>query len=108
MEERNIEGTEPAQAPVEASAPAQTPAFGRGVAPAQSVQITVDAMPQDKAVLARMSPEQRSAIYLNQIRKMMIFFVVFAVIGIIAGVIIGIVDINEVSKATQPCIGLGC
>lgn len=107
MGERPAENTdEAAEPPAAASAPAQTPAFGRGVARAPRV-VAVDGMPADRSVLARMAPEQRSAIYLNQIRKMMIFFVVLTAIGIVAGVIIGIVDINAVSQ-TQQCTGFGC
>jgi len=52
----------------------------------------VDSMPADRAVLASLTPEQRAAIYLNQIRKMLIFFVVLAAVGIIAGLIIWIAN----------------
>lgn len=47
----------------------------------------VDQLPSDPAVLAAMSPEERTAIYLNMIRKMMTFFVVLALVLIVLGVI---------------------
>lgn len=113
MEERQAQGEQaavptptptmqpPAQTPAQPPAPA--PASGRGVAPAQHV--SVDAMPSAE-VFARMTPEQRSAIYLNQIRKMLIFFTVLTVIGLVAGVIVGIAGIQAIHHAT--CTGFGC
>lgn len=61
----------------------------------------IDVMPFERTDLARLTPEQRSAIYLNQIRKMLIFLVILAVVGIVAGVIVGIIDINAVHSAQQ-------
>jgi hypothetical protein len=100
------EGT-PVEPAAAATGTPRTPALGRGVAQVQQMQIRVDAMPSSLEALARLTPEQRSAIYLNQIRKMMIFFVILAVIGIIAGVILGIVDINTVRNSQQSGVGLG-
>ena len=104
MQER--EDPEPVQEPGEA-APVQTPPLGRGVPQVQHTQVSVDSMPVDKAVLARLSAEERIAVYLNSIRKMLIFFTVLAVIGIAAGIIIGIIDIHTVQQSQQ-CVGLGC
>ena len=83
----------------------QTPALGRGVP--TPAKVAVDAMPFDRTALAQMSPEQRSAIYLNQIRKMLIFFTVLAVIGVVGGVVIGIAGIAAIHHA-QTCTGFGC
>lgn len=72
----------------------------------QAASRGLDSMPFEKSDLAKLTPDQRSALYLNQIRKMMIFFVVLAAVGIIAGIIIGIVDINAVHAAQQtPTLG---
>jgi len=101
MREREQDDQEQSEVPSQAASPvtAATPALGRGVtAPAK---VTVDAMPFDAAALAQLTPEQRCAIYLNQIRKMLIFFVVLAAVGLVAGIIIGIVDINAVHQANQ-------
>jgi hypothetical protein len=68
---------------------------------------SVDSMPLDRSTIANLSPAERSAIYLNQIRKMMIFFVVLTVIGIVAGVILGIVDINAIHNSQQSAPTLG-
>ena len=97
----------PAEVSAQVSAPAQTRAFGRGVPQAQARKAAVDSMPFDRSSIARWTPTERCALYLNQIRKMMIFFVVLAVVGIIAGVILGIVDINTVRNAQQSGTGLG-
>lgn len=76
--------------------------------PAQAAaEVSVDAMPEDNAVLARMTPEERSAVYLNSIRRMLVFFTVLTVIGLIAGVIVGIIGIQAIQHA-QTCTGLGC
>jgi hypothetical protein len=56
----------------------------------------VDTMPFEREHLARLTPEERSAIYLNSIRKSMIFFVVVAVVGIVAAVIMGILVIGAI------------
>jgi hypothetical protein len=66
----------------------------------------IDSMPFDRASMANLTPDERSAIYLNQIRKMLIFFVVLAVVGLIAGVILAVVDINAV-HAAQQTVGVG-
>jgi hypothetical protein len=67
----------------------------------------IDQMPFDRADLAKLTPDQRTAIYANQIRKMLIFFVVLAAVGIIVGIILGIVDINAVHNAQQAVPTLG-
>lgn len=48
---------------------------------------TIDQLPNDPAVLAAMSPEERAAIYLNMIRKSMSFFVLLAIAGVVLGAI---------------------
>ena len=107
MQEREQEGATPAQEPAKSAAPVQTPPFGQGVARAPQIQVAVDSMPSAVAVLAAKPPEERIAIYLNSIRKMLIFFTVLVVIGIVAGVILAIVDIQAVHSA-QTCTGFGC
>jgi len=52
-----------------------------------SARPRVDQLPDDPAVLAAMSPEERCAIYLNIIRKSMTFFVALALILIVLLVI---------------------
>ncbi|MBR7832796.1 hypothetical protein KDL01_05960 [Actinospica durhamensis] len=42
----------------------------------------IDEFPSDRSQLANLTPEERSAIYLNSIRKSMAFFVFLAVVGI--------------------------
>lgn len=90
------------------SAPEQpapmTPDRARAIANASRPRI--DAYPTD-SILARMTTDERAAVYLASIRRMMIFFVVLAVIGIITGVIIGIIDINAVHQAQQTGVGVG-
>lgn len=87
-------------------APAAATPAPAAAAPAAPVR-GPDEMPDNRSLLWSMTPEQRAAIYLNQIRKMLIFFVVLTVLGIIAGVIIGVVDINALHNAQQttPTIG---
>jgi hypothetical protein len=53
----------------------------------QTPQPIVDQMPSDPAALAAMSPEERSAIYLNMIRKAMSFFVILAIVGVVLGIV---------------------
>jgi hypothetical protein len=93
----------------EPAAPEQTPPFGRGAtsAPAQPQKAAVDTMPFDRSAVALMTPEQRSALYLNQIRKMLIFFTVLTVVGLVTGIIVGIVGIQAIEHA-QTCTGFGC
>jgi hypothetical protein len=74
---------------------------------AQATPVVVDRMPEDPAVLAQMTPEERAAVYLNSIRKMLVFFTVLTVIGLIAGVIVGIIGIQAIQHA-QTCTGFGC
>jgi hypothetical protein len=81
----------------ESSTPAPLPTSTAAAA----IKRPLDVMPFERTDLARFTPEQRCAIYLNSIRKMMIFFVVLATVGIVAGVIIGIIDINAVHSAQQ-------
>ena len=99
MQERTQDDQSAPEAPAPAAPAAATPAFGRSVP--QEPKADVDAMPYERAVLAAMTPEQRTAIYVNQIRKILIFFAVLAVVGIITGVILAIVDINAVHQANQ-------
>jgi len=77
--------------------PAATPAVAAAVPQLQGL----DKMPYERTALAALTPAERAAIYLNQIRKMMVFFVILTVLGIIAGVIIGIIDINAIHNAQQ-------
>jgi hypothetical protein len=66
----------------------------------------VDAMPYDRRKLAELTPEERSAIYLNSIRKMMVFFVVLVVVGIVVGVIMALVGIGAIhGLQTTPSSG---
>lgn len=58
--------------------------------PAAQSRASVDAMPADAATLAALSPQERAAIYLNSIRKMMIFFTVLAVVSLGVGAGFGI------------------
>lgn len=99
MQERGQDELNEAGVPVPSAVTAATPAFGRGVA--QAPKVTVDAMPFNRSTLAGMSPEERAAIYLNQIRKMMIFFTVLAALGILAGIIVGIIGIDAIHQADQ-------
>lgn len=61
----------------------------------------IDRMPFDRADLANLTPDQRTAIYTNQIRKMMVFFVVLAGAAVLAAVILGILDISAVHSLQQ-------
>lgn len=54
----------------------------------------VDEMPYDRSALSQLTADERCAVYLNSIRKMLVFFTVLVLLGIIAGVVIGIIDIN--------------
>jgi hypothetical protein len=62
---------------------------------------TIDQFPENRDQIVFKSTDERIAIYLNSIRKMLIFFVVLAAVGIIVGIILGIVDINAVHNAQQ-------
>jgi hypothetical protein len=53
----------------------------------QTPKIAIDEFPADRSTLAAMSPEERSAIYLNSIRKAMSFFVLLALAGVVLGIV---------------------
>lgn len=48
---------------------------------------SIDEFPSDRSQLAAMSPEERSAIYLNSIRRSMSFFVVLAIASVILAIV---------------------
>jgi len=49
-------------------------------------QPRIDEFPSDRSQLANLTPAERSAIYLNSIRKSMAFFVFLALVGIVLSV----------------------
>lgn len=61
------------------------------------MRASVDAMPADAATLAGLSPQERAAIYLNSIRKMMIFFTVLGVLALGVGAVFGIIAIQHLT-----------
>jgi hypothetical protein len=65
---------------------------------APQARASVDAMPADAATLASLSPQERTAIYVNSIRKMMIFFTVLGVLALGVGVVFGIVAIQHLTN----------
>ena len=69
-------------------------------APKQN-RYTIDRFPEDRGQIVYKGAEERIAIYLNSIRKMLAFFVVLAVIAVLAAIILGIMDINAVHALQQ-------
>ena len=68
---------------------------------AEAEQPDVDKFPRDRQVLARLSPEERAAIYLNSIRKMFILLLVVVAIGIIAAAILAVITIETINSVRQ-------
>ena len=60
--------------------------------------VLVDAFPRDPRVLARLSPEERAAIYLNSIRKMFRIMLVVIAIGIVAAAVFAVVTIETIDS----------
>ena len=52
-------------------------------------------------LLARRSTEERIAIYLYSIRKMMLFFTVITVVGLVLSVVLALVGIHAIVDANQ-------
>lgn len=55
----------------------------------------------EKAAFAALAAEERSAAYLNSIRKMLIFFVVITVLGLISGAVFGYMEYNAINTLKQ-------
>ena len=87
----STESTTPAPAPAPRTAAASRP---------------IDTMPFEREHLARLTPEERSAIYLNSIRKSMMFFVILAVVGIVAAVVMALMVIGAIHSG-QPATSSG-
>lgn len=84
--------------------PNEPPAAAAGSAVATVVRgqkRSFDEMPYDRSRLALLTPDERCAVYLNSIRKMMIFFTVLTILGLAAGIVIGLVGINAVHSVQQ-------
>lgn len=68
---------------------------------AESEQPKLDRFPRDSRILARLSPEERAAIYLNSIRKMFMLLLVVVAIGIVAAVILAVITIETINSVRQ-------
>lgn len=78
---------------------------------AQSVR-RIDRMPMRAPAARRafgaLPPEERAAIYLNSMRRMMLFFTVVTVVMFVAGVVLAVVDLailGSIHSAQQPSSG---
>lgn len=70
----------------------------RSEQPEAAAAVPVDAFPRDPRVLARLSPEERAAIYLNSIRKMFRLLLVVIAIGVVAAAIFAVVTIETINS----------
>ena len=68
---------------------------------AESEQPNLDTLPRDSRILARLSPEERAAIYLNSIRKMFILLLVVVAVGIVAAAIFAVITIETINSVRQ-------
>lgn len=70
----------------------------RSEQPEAAAAVPVDAFPRDPRVLARLSPEERAAIYLNSIRKMFRLLIVVIAVGIVAAAIFAIITLTTINS----------
>ena len=66
----------------------------------------IDTLPLSQEQLAAMTPEERSAVYLNSIRKTLLFLAALAAVGIVVGIVLALVEIGATHGLGAPAASL--